>query len=148
MSYSVYGDVAAEFKSMTFSSTSAVTDTQVTEFIAQADAIIDGRIGLKYTLPVTDTAGLKILKAISIAIVSDRVRDIMKVMTGQAETSQQARPRGGSTVPAGPYQMLKDIIEGNLKLGNQALASTVDGISSGTIVDDVCPVFDADLVQW
>lgn len=149
MSYSSAVDIQSEFKSSTtFSATTAVTDTQIAGFIAQADALIDSRIGLKYRLPISDAAALLILKNISIAMVAERARDIMKVMTGNAETSQQTRPKGGMTSPTSPWAMLDAIVCGNMILGGAPLVSSVDGVSSGTVVDSVEMEMDVDRVQW
>lgn len=150
MSYCTYSDVAKEFKSITFSSSTAVTDSQVTAFIAQADAVINAKIGLKYAMPITDTDALTILKMISVGMVADRVRDIVKTQSGDAQTSQQARPRGGATTPASPWAMLDSIVKGDMLLGSAALASSADGVKSGMTDGSSSAelIFDVDETQW
>ena len=52
MAYSTNAQVASEFKSITFSSSTSVTDTEVDRFIVEADEEINYKIGRVYVVPI------------------------------------------------------------------------------------------------
>lgn len=148
MAYSIYTDVASEFRGIDFSSTSVVTSTEVTEFIAQADQYIDSRIGLKYSVPVSSSdspLSFKILKRLSIWLVTSRIKDILKVKTGVDTGEQQTREND-------PGKMARDeidmIVKGTLLLPDATLASSADGFRSYSVDAGQEFTFSRDSDDW
>lgn len=144
MSYAVYGDVQAEFKDITFSSTTKVKDTEVTEFIVQADALIDAKVGMKYETPVTASGSLPILKMICIMLVSSRVKKILQVKTPEAEKNQEAAPDESRLA----MKMLEEISSGKLPLPGATLATSHDGVASYNVDEGICHTFKKGEDQW
>ena len=126
MAYSTTTDVASEFKNITISATSALTTTEVTEFIVQADAYIDSRLGLKFTVPITGAESLKIVKRLSIWLVASRMKEIYKVKTGAVLVDQ------GETGDLGKMarEELDKIIKNELLLSDATLLSSANGVKS------------------
>jgi len=97
MPYAVFGDIASEFKDITFDATSSVKEAEVTTFLDQAHEVIDGFIGTKYLLPIAPahTKALILLKRIEIALIAERVGKILKVKSGVAKADQDTKFRSG-----------------------------------------------------
>lgn len=144
MAYCTYNDIAAEFKALTFTTSTPVTPAKVTEFIAQADATINGMIGNKYVTPVAGTESLLILKYISIKIVSQRISVIMEVKTPKDENNQLAREAKELT----PMEMLKAIAEGDLILSDATLKDSKNGVSAYSIKHCIPNTFKKGCDQW
>ncbi len=125
MPYCTPSDVTSEFKKLTLND-STVSTAKVTEWISQADAYIDGKIGLKYEVPITATEALKIVKQISIWLVAGRVKDVLETATGESSTEQVSRGDLAKMAKA----LIQEIIEGKLKLSGATLASSSDGVRS------------------
>ena len=56
MGYCQPSDVQADFKSVQFTTTSLVTQAAVTQFIAEASALIDSYVGTRWVTPITNDA--------------------------------------------------------------------------------------------
>lgn len=129
MAYALNADVALEFKGLVLSSTSVVTATTVDGFIAQAEAEINGRVGLVYNTPIDSNLSpdsFLILKMLSIQLVAERLRPILEVKTGSNDTSQgSGRPRA-----RGPREVLQDIVDQKVMLHDAVKKSTLDGVQS------------------
>lgn len=146
MAYCVIDDVKAEFKSITFTgSDAAVTEADVTEFIVQADAEINSRIGLRYQVPVTaEATALSLLKMISIWLVSARIKEITEVKDVREEVNQDVKADSASRA----RKMLDQIAKGEINLIGATLASTADGVNSYVSANNVERVFKKDTDQW
>ncbi len=121
-------EVEAEFKDVTFDSNTAITEADVTRFIVEADAEINGRVGLVYVTPVTAVEALVLLRRISIGIVSTRIKAILAVKTGAEKADQ-----GNKTPDGDPYRkMLTQIVKGDMILAGATKRSTGDGVSSAS----------------
>lgn len=127
MAYSVTSDVASEFKKITFDANSSVTSTEVTEFISQIDAWIDGVLTSKYETPVTGTESLKILKMISIGLTVQRLIPILRVKTGVENLDQDTQ-----SVVSRAQDLLKDIKKNDLILTDAVKKTTHEGFKSYT----------------
>ena len=127
MAYAVYTDVASEFKDITFSSTTAVTDTDVTAWIAQASELIDGYLASKYEVPVTGVNSLLILKMICILLVKSRILSVLSVKTPQDKNKQDP---DGPTLYKQAMDLLKDIKKGLIQLSDATLSNSADGLTS------------------
>lgn len=127
MAYCTVAQVEAEFKDVTFGPTTAVTSTDVTRFIEESDAEINGYIGSKYVVPIDATESLKVVRRISILIVTDRIKEILRVKTGDDKVDQATR---GGQLRAQAMAMLKAVLSSQIKLSDAVLNDSGDGVSS------------------
>lgn len=144
MSYSTNALVASEFKSITFSATTAVTDSEVDQWIIEADAYINGRIGLLYTTPITGSISLEVLKSISIGLVAQRVAYAMEIKSTTA--------KGDQYIPKNLIEQaekrLEMIVNRQLLLSDANEISTNAGVKSYTSENTVNRKFDQTKDQW
>lgn len=144
MAYSSVENIQSEFKNLTISATTEVTTTEVTRFIEEADAYIDGVISQKYQVPITGAMSLIIVRQISIYLVAQRVKDILEVKTG----SQQSEQDGRGSFKAFAEKALKDIIDDKLLLSDATLYSPEDGVASYVSSNNVPFIFERGTEQW
>lgn len=144
MAYSVYGDIANEFKDLTISADVRVTPDKVTEYISQTDAMINGMIGNRYIIPVTGTESLKVLKLICIKIVSNRIAKIMEVKTPKDENNQSSVKLLEPT----PMEMLEAIADGSLILSDAILRDSQNGVGSYALKHCIPNTFKKGCDQW
>jgi hypothetical protein len=149
MAYSTKEHVAAEFKGMVasggFSASSTPTGSDVERFIEEADAEIDGRVGTRYVTPITGEKSLVIIRSISIGLVAGRVKEILRVKSGDAKVDQETR--AGDMI-SHARSKLKWIAEGTLLLSDATLKKAGDGVSPTKTACDTKPIFDKDKEQW
>lgn len=142
MAYSINADVVNEFKSLDTSG--RISKTKIDTWIGQADAYINGRIGLIYSTPVTATESLLILKEISIGLVAQRVAKILE--------TKSITPQGDQAIPKDLIVLaearLKMIVERKLVLPGADKVSSNDGVSSYTGSNDVQRAFKQGVDQW
>lgn len=144
MAYSVYGDVQSEFKDLDLSSTTKIKDTEVTQFIVESDAYIDGRLSKKYVTPITGTEALKIVKTISIKLTACRVWGILEVAT------KEKKDRGKALCKEA-LDMIDQILSDNakeLELTDAVLNTTDHGIVASNYENDIDPIFEKETDQW
>lgn len=144
--YCTNTEVASDFKNITFSATSTVTDTEVDEFIAQESAFIDSMICSVYQVPVTGTNALLLLKKICLHLVADRVRHVLYTKTGQDNKDQDTK--GLKSLSRDPRGDLKKIQEGTLKLGDAVALTTNIGFDTGDVPGCDEMTFDVRRQQW
>jgi len=144
MAYSALADVQNEFKKMTFDSTTSITDTQVNDWIAQADAEIDSIVGLRYIVPITGVNSLLILKRISVEIVAERIKDVLEVKTDE-KVSQNIRNINKVLTAR---DKLKLISTGDMLLSDALIAGSNAGVTSFTSSNGVEHKFRAGEDQW
>jgi len=147
MAYSTPTLISSEFKSITFSATTKVTEDEVTQFIVEADAYIDARIGLIYTTPVTLAASpksMEVLKTISIGLVAQRIAKIMEL--------KSTSPQGDQAIPVDlaiqARANLEMIVKRELLLSDAVSISSVQGVKSYSSSNTVTRVFDQSKTQW
>lgn len=145
MAYASKEDVAGEFKSISYSSTTNPKDSQVDEFITQADAFINAKISNKYVTPVTGADSLSILKNISVWFVADRIKDILKVKNVSDEVDQGVRE--GSLYKRA-MDMLDEIAKGDLILPDATLATSKIGPRSYANDNNLEYTFKKGVNQW
>lgn len=151
MAYCTVADVQAEFKSITFSASTSVTDTAVGSYIAMADEEINSRAGLKYTVPIDTTASPKaalILKRISLDLVVGRIKNILSVKTGDPKADQGGP---GDSIIKGARAMLDMLVDESLVLRDAAravVASSVASYTSNGGGSDYERSFKSDAEQW
>jgi hypothetical protein len=148
MAYSSLSDIQAEFKNLTFGPTTTPKDTVVSGFIDQADAEINARIGLRYAVPI-NTASCPVaavtLKRLSTWLVTARVKEILKVKTGDAASSQDSR---GGDLGKMARDQLDQISKGQYLLSDAPLANTTEGMQSFGYSNGETLFFDKDSDQW
>lgn len=125
--YADVSDVQTEFKSVTFSGSSAVTSTAVTGFINQAEAWIDAQIGTVYTTPVSGSSSLLILKMTTVQLVKARITDILQVKTGDVKVDQAA---SGKDMREAAEKMIKDLKDKQFILKDATLIRSSGGVNS------------------
>lgn len=122
MAYCVLADVQKLLKWFTFTSTSKVTSDEITNYyIPEADTVIDSKLQRVYTVPITDSDDIEILKYISCRIVACEVAHVL-VLQASGEISDivtrwcdQAKER------------LNDILTQDVLLPNSELLDDADG---------------------
>lgn len=145
MAYSTVEQVAAEFKGITFTDTSSITITEVERFISEADAVIDGRLGQTFVVPISGTISLLIVQNISIWLVAQRVKDIQSLKTGNAPTNQIERE---NRLDAKAMKMLDDILNEDILLPDATLIKSTGTVSASNVTNNVERIFKRDDVQW
>lgn len=145
MAYCTVDHVAGEFKSVSFSTTTAITTSEVERFIAEEDAYINSRLSKRYETPITGAEALLIVRKISIGLVAGRVQRIMKVKTAEEPTNQDGQ---SLDLGAGAKKMLEMIVNDEMRLPDNDLATTHQGIQSFNVDESVEPVFEQGVDQW
>jgi phage gp36-like protein len=143
MAYSVYGDVASEFKNILFATGQPVTDAEVTEFISQADAEIDGYLSQRYVTPITGTISLVVVKQLSIWLVADRVSKILQVKTKTEETKTADK-----SLRQMALDRLKELAKGTFKLPDATVLSSGAGFRSYANDNELDYTFKKGDDQW
>lgn len=144
MAYSTTTQIQSEFKDITFSSTSAVTDTEVADIISMTDAEIDGRLGVRYTVPITGTSSLLICRTISTFITAARVSKIIEVKTGESDRDMPRRIEERNNA----LKMIEDIVSGKMLLSDAVAKGSKRGVRSYTYENDIQPAIDVTQEQW
>ena len=146
MAYSTYAEIQADFKDVTFTSTTLVKDTEVTQFIVEADSLIDSYVGKRYEVPITGTSSLSLMKLYSRTLVAERVRGILEVKQQTAQATNQNVRSGLSTKDI--LKLLSDIRDEKTDLVDATLLSDTGNFYSNNYTNDIQPVFKKNLKQW
>jgi phage gp36-like protein len=147
MAYCTQEQVADEFNGVTFDANTNPTETTVDRWIAEADQLINAKVGLRYTVPLNETDhpnDIIILRTICIELVAARVRrrlnrvgpntDAQKVIVTETDTKAMKK--------------LTEIAEGKLNLSEASPKNSDLGVSSHT-VDCADPfTFERNVDQW
>jgi phage gp36-like protein len=145
MAYATSTEVVGEFKDLTVAASGTnISDADMARFLADADAEINSRLSVKYTTPITGTEALVLMRMIECWMVKHRIEKILEVKTGRPVDSQE----GGKSLRQQALDLIKAIVEGNVKLTDATLASTGDGVGSYTSENGTEHIFDRDTVQW
>jgi phage gp36-like protein len=144
MAYCTSDQVQGEFKKLRADSTSPIDLTEIDRFIEEADAIIDSYLSKRYETPVTGATSLIIVRNISIMIVAQRIKDILRVKTGDEPTSQDGRGNLNDRA----MKMLKDIVDRNIDLPDATATDTDEGVQSYVSSNEVPFIFERETVQW
>lgn len=144
--YCQLSDIQADFaNSVEFTASSKVTLTDVDNLIQSESIYIDSSICAKYQVPVVEVDSPKafaLLKRICIFRVSDRIRNILEIKTGNDDISQDVKGESRS-----PSDDLKKIIDGKLRLIDALVASVDDGVAYG-VRDEAYAPFKLNEDQW
>lgn len=148
MAYCAVSDIQAEFKSLTINSTSLVTTTSVTQFIVEADALINAYVSTRWTTPITgDAQSVALMSLFSRTLVADRIRGILanKQQTN-TDANQQVKSDGYSTKNV--MQALQAIQSGNMQLTGAQLLLGNAGFFSNNYDRGELPRFRKNRKQW
>lgn len=146
MAYCTNAQVAVECKlgSTGFTTGTTPTAAQVDVVISQIEAKVNAKLANRYAvIPVVDAGDVLVVQGICLAIIAERVRGIMGVVTGQKNVEQDRRTSNSAQAE----KDLNDIVDGKVKL-NTALISTSDGIRSYDRENSSVPVFKRGTDQW
>ena len=141
-------DIEENLKAVTFSATTAVTATALTNMIARKSAFIDSMIQVKYILPISDATALLYLKDICIDLV---VFDVTKVL--QAKNALPAPDlKVTQEISVGfcykqALKMLEKLANGSVALPSEDIKS-VSNMRSTAVDDDAKYNFKLEEQQW
>lgn len=153
MAYAAASDISSEFKNITFGADSALTDTEVTGFIEQEEAVINAMISNRYEIPVTGTEAEKVMKNISIAYVAYRVatvlnlkKDVSVLLSVKDKFIPQELNQGSKFKIA--KKQLEAIQSGRLILIDATARSLEQGVKSYNAINSIAPLWERDTKQW
>lgn len=147
MAYTTIANVQADFKDMTFSSTTNVTDADVTQFIVEADALINSYVGQVYQVPVTASASsLALLSLFSRTLVADRIKKIIEV---KQLTNNKFNLEGrGAYSTKDVMAQLSAIRDQDLNLDGATLLDAHDGFFSSNASAGIVPEITKSTKEW
>ena len=126
MPYCTKEQVADEFNGVSFGATSNPTATTVDRWIEEADAVINSKVGLRYTTPISDANDLIVIRQISIMLVAARVRRRLNRTGPDGETSKVKV----SDTHDQAMKMLDSIVKGLTDLPGSTPKDSKLGVSS------------------
>jgi len=150
MAYCTVDDLKADFKSIEIedSGTKISTD-EAEEIINQVSAYINGRIGVKYVVPVYVSGcsdAMLILKQIAIFLSAERIKNILEIKTN--ETQMDSEKKYSRNIARTPKDDLELIVKGLLLLPGATLAGSAQGVSSFNSDNCVSHQIDVTRQQW
>jgi len=148
MAYATSAHISSEFKDITFSASTKVTDTEVDRFIEEADAEIDSVLSKRYVTPITGSVSLILIRQISIWLVAQRVKDILVVKTGVKGSDQGNLRNDDIRLDRKAKNMLQDIVNEKLDLVDATFLDSSGGVSSYNVDNNIGHVFDRESNQW
>ena len=117
--YCAVTDVEAYYNGVDFDSTTYVTETEVTAFITQETSFIDANLKRKYSLPISDSDDLNILKLICAKLVVGTIDEIIR------EKSPVEGQERGRNYRKEALNLLKDVSTGKLILNQTEKSSCI-----------------------
>lgn len=91
MAYASVTDVEAYFADTTFSSTSVVTDTEITQWLTEDSNFIDGKLEKTIDVTTITTAGLEMLKTINAKLTAHRVDGALPYFNSRTKDEEKNR---------------------------------------------------------
>lgn len=147
MAYTSYTEIESDFKDITFAAGQNVTDSDVTQFIAEADALIDSYVGQKYVVPVTAGGGLVLLKLYSRCLVTARIKRLMEVKQEKSTDANQ----NVTSVLLSPSQIIKQleaIRDDKTSLEGATLLLSNNAFYSSNVANSIEPTILKGDKQW
>lgn len=146
MAYSTFADIEKDFPNTSFTSTTKVTDSDIDDFITDADAMIDSYLAGRYEVPVTAGASaLSLLRLYSRTLVSDKVKGILEIKQASGNNTQNVRS-GLTTKDV--IKQLEAIRDGAAQLPGAALALKAGGLQSFNVKEGRETRFHMDEEEW
>ena len=137
--------VEFEFKDISFDTNTAVTSSNVNEFIAQEEALLDAELSAVYIVPITASASLPIIKNLATLRVKARLLDILYVKTGNPDVDQGS---GAEGIRTHVKEILDRINSQALPLPGAVLVEATGGVKSYTSTNGLTHTFQRDVDQW
>lgn len=148
MAYATTALVEADFKDMTFTTTTNVKIADVDQFIVESDALINSYVGSVYVVPVvTSGAGLELLKLLSRSLTAARIKRLMEVKQDKGTDANQ-NILSVLLSPDKVMDILKDIQKQNIVLAGADLLVSGGGFYNKNVADDIETVAKKDERQW
>jgi phage gp36-like protein len=145
MAYCTDTDISSEFKDITFSASTTITDTEVDGYIDQASSLIDSYLIAKYQVPITGSASLLFMKMICIWLVKSRILSILSVKTPLDKTKQDP---DGQKLYDQAIELLKKLKSGAIQLTDAVASTSDDGLTSYLMNRDVEFQFQMESDSW
>lgn len=154
--YALASDIHKEFPGTiipTLATDNKVGDDTLTQWISEASAEVDGKLSGRYTVPLTGSNALLVVKTIVIAFVAWRFAKATNMKNEQA-LPVQAFGGAAYQVPQAPnvsqakasaFARLMGIAEGSERLLD---AVELPGVWSQAVAEDYGPKFKMDRAQW
>jgi len=149
MGYCAASDIQEDFPATIFddTDTSKVKLASLTNFIADADALINSYLSGRYVVPVVDTEALKVLKFYSRSLVADKVTGILQIKQQTNSAGNQNVRTGLSTKDV--IKLLQDLQSGDAQLpGDPELALEDGGLASFNSKNRIEPEFKKSERNW
>lgn len=146
MAYATASDVQAEFKDVTFSTSTAVSSTDVASFLEQEEATLNGLLSPVYTVPITGTMALSICKMLLIKLVKARIVAIMRVKTG-GKTPDQGDSED-QTLREEVMTLIEKLVKKEMLLPDAAYATANGAVRSYVAENDIEPTVRKAGDQW
>jgi len=128
--YCTSEDVEIYFNSISFTATSAITKAKVDSLIEQRSNYIDAVIGRKYTLPLTESKDLAILKSICTRLVAGDIDET------QSFSILKVDQKKGRDLKKEALEDIQSILDGKIALSSPASTVQCLDINSGIEVLD------------
>lgn len=146
--YASIQDIQDDWKKIDFTSSGAIVSTaKVQSMIEQETDYINAWINNKYQIPVSSSQSpisFNILKRICIFRVSERIKNILEVKTGNDQTDSDEKQN--KNYARTPNSDLRDIQSGKMQLPDAIRSS--NGMGSFNIDSGQCFEFDTSKQQW
>lgn len=137
MAYAVVSDIQSEFKNTSFTTTSSLTSTEVTELITQTENKVNAELAQVYVTPVTNATDVSILKTIVIYFVKHRVQEILALKSGEKLDSEDQ-----SNLEDKAQEMLDKIIDRKLLHNTTRKSTNNSGIEDYNSNNSIRATFD------
>ena len=143
--YATVAQIESEFQDTSFTSSTQITDTEVTDWIQKYSGLVNQKLASKYTVPITDADALEVVNLIVRDFVKARIMRILNsdidAGAGETERTQANACEKKATM------LLKAIKDGSISLGGLVPKPTANP-SSFNNDNDIDPIFERDTVQW
>ena len=147
MAYVTEALIEAEFKDIDFNASSAVTTSDITEFITQEEALLNAQVGTVYSVPIASASSpisFNICRLASTLMVKARILDILYVKSN-TEADQE---NTGDAIRLVAQGMIDKILSKTLLLYDATLAVGSGGVSSYASENSYAGKFTMDDDQW
>jgi hypothetical protein len=114
MAYSTTDDIINEIRGLEVTGTTVVKEDDLSAWIKQADAYIDGRLAAYYITPITGAKSLSIVKTISIYKVAHRVKNKLELTSENSDKKQEVQANLDKQAERMLEQLLPKIVDGRL----------------------------------
>lgn len=133
--YCTVEDLEAYFLNKSFKCGDYLTNGKAEDFIRDDAAIIDASLKVRYSLPITDTSDLRILRQINAKMVVGTIDDIFREKTEDGNFDRGRNTRREA------LDILKQIKEGSMLLDSAGTGSVIKFNTTNSDGDEVSSRF-------